>query len=197
MSGASHSLPSGQAVMTEQEQVIVVDTTDRAVGTAPKLEAHLAGTLHRAVSVFVTDGRGRVLLQRRASGKYHSADLWTNSCCGHPRPGETPREAAARRLLEEMGVACALEHAGTFHYRAELPNGLVEHEIDHVFVGTWQGEPSPDPREVGAWRWATLGELRRDLRARPQRYTAWLPSALARASRHALLLDTASERSAG
>ena len=180
----------------EQERVIVVDASDRAVGTAPKLDAHVAGMLHRAVSVFVADGEGRVLLQRRADAKYHSAGLWTNSACGHPRPGESPVEAAARRLREEMGVDCALEHAGTFHYRAELGNGLVEHEIDHVFVGTWTGEPAPDPGEVGAWRWVPLGELARDVRERQSRYTAWLASALATARRHPLLAGD-EERAAG
>ena len=183
--------------MTEQEQVIVVDVEDRAVGSAPKLEAHVAGMLHRAVSVFVTDGAGRVLLQRRALEKYHSAGLWTNSCCGHPRPGETPVQAAARRLVEEMGVRCALVPAGTFHYRADLPNGLVEHEIDHVFVGTWQGEPRPDPSEVAEWRWVTLGELQRDLREHPSRYTAWLAPALAQAESHPLLAPARVSRAAG
>lgn len=173
--------------MIEQEQVIVVDASDRAVGTAPKLEAHVAGMLHRAVSVFVADGEGRVLLQRRADAKYHSAGLWTNSACGHPRPGEAPDEAAGRRLREEMGVRCALEHCGTFRYRADLPNGLVEHEIDHVFVGRWTGEPEPDPGEVGAWRWITVQELARDLREHPSRYTAWLPAALGTAIDHPLL----------
>ena len=181
--------------MIDQEQVIVVDASDRAVGTAPKLEAHVAGMLHRAVSVFVTDGAGRVLLQRRADGKYHSPGLWTNSACGHPRPGEDPEQAAARRLREEMGVRCALRHAGTFHYRAELPNGLVEHEIDQVFVGEWTGEPAPDAREVGAWQWVGLGELERDLREHPRRYTAWLADALKTARGHAML--GGEERAAG
>ena len=170
--------------MTDGERVTVVDALDRALGGAGKLEAHESGTLHRAVSVLVTDGDGRVLLQRRAAGKYHSAGLWTNSCCGHPRPGESAAAAAGRRLFEEMAVRCPLEPAGTFHYRAELPGGLVEHEIDHVFVGRWRGEPAPDPGEADAWRWAELAELRRDVCEHPARYTVWLGRVLDVALRH-------------
>lgn len=173
-----------------EEQVVVVDEADRPVAVLAKLEAHRTGALHRAVSVFITDGGGRVLLQQRAAGKYHSPGLWTNTCCGHPRPDEEPVDAAARRLVDEMGVRCALLPAGTFQYRAELTNGLVEHEIDHVFVGRWRGRPMPDPSEVGAWRWMPLESLRADLAARPDGYTAWLAEALDVAASHPLLADT-------
>lgn len=173
----------------EEEQVVIVDEADRPVAVLPKLDAHLNGALHRAVSVFITDGSGRVLLQQRAAGKYHSSGLWTNTCCGHPRPDEDPLDAAARRLVDEMGIRCALLPAGTFRYRAELPNGLVEHEIDHVFVGRWRGRPIPDPSEVGAWRWMPLETLRDDVASRPDGYTAWLAGALAVASSHPLLGD--------
>lgn len=184
--------------MIEREEVIVVDASDRVVGAAPKLEAHVAGLLHRAVSVFVTDGRGNLLLQRRADGKYHSPGLWTNSCCGHPRPGESPAQGARRRLEEEMGITCPLEYAGSFHYRAEFPNGLIEHEIDHVFVGRWSGQPSPDASEVASWRWVPVSELQHDMQLWPRRYTAWLAPALATARRHALLGGgQESERAAG
>ena len=141
------------------EQVILVDADDDEIGISPKLRAHETGELHRAVSVFVFDADGRVLLQRRAAGKYHSAGLWSNTCCGHPRPGETARAAALRRLREEMGVECALEPRGSFSYRAILGNGLVEHEIDHLFVGTFQGSPAPDASEVAEWRWMDLNDV--------------------------------------
>lgn len=170
-----------------EEQVVVVDETDRPIAVLPKLEAHLSGALHRAVSVFITDGGGRVLLQQRAAGKYHSPGLWTNTCCGHPRPDEDPLEAAARRLVDEMGIRCELLPAGTFRYRAELGNGLVEHEIDHVFVGKWRGRPIPDPSEVGAWRWMPLDNLQADVESRPDAYTAWLAEALDVAASHPLL----------
>lgn len=169
------------------EQVVVVDASDHALGSASKLEVHRTGALHRAVSVLVTDGAGNVLLQRRAAGKYHSAGLWTNTCCGHPRPEEPAAVAAARRLDEEMGVRCALQHAGTFRYRAALEQGLVEHEIDHVFVGCWTGEPSPDPREASTWRWAPAAALHEEVRRHPERYTAWLERVLEISAQHPLL----------
>lgn len=178
-----------RAAPRDEEQVVVVDEADRPVAVLPKLEAHRAGALHRAVSVFITDGGGRVLLQQRAAAKYHSPGLWTNTACGHPRPEEEPVDAAARRLADEMGVRCALMPAGIFHYRAELPNGLVEHEIDHVFVGRWRGRPIPDPAEVEAWRWMPLETLRADAEARPEAYTAWFAGALAVAASHPLLSD--------
>lgn len=166
------------------EQVICVDEQDREVGVAEKLEAHTRGLRHRAFSVVLFDAAGRLLLQQRASLKYHSPSLWTNSCCGHPRPGEPTAAAAARRLREEMGIVCALHPAGTFAYRAELPNGLVEHEVDHVFVGTWDGTPSPDAAEVSAWRWAEIQALRDELGRSPDRFTPWLAAVIDRATSH-------------
>lgn len=160
-----------------QERVILVDEHDAPVGEAEKLEAHRMGVLHRAFSVFVQDGAGQVLLQRRATSKYHSGGLWSNTCCGHPRPGEDTRAAALRRLREEMGLACLLKPAGTFIYRASLGD-LVEHEYDHVFAGVFPGSPQPDPAEVAEWRWVSLDELERELATYPERYTVWLPQAL-------------------
>lgn len=163
--------------MQRQERVILVDQHDVAVGEAEKLDAHRSGALHRAFSVFVIDREGRVLLHRRAESKYHSGGLWSNTCCGHPRPGEDTRAAAARRLEQEMGFRCGLEPAGAFVYRAQVGE-LVEHEYDHVFVGRFDGKPRPDPAEVAEWRWVRPDELAGDLRARPERYTVWLPQAL-------------------
>lgn len=160
------------------EQLILVDAHDRELGVGEKLQTHREGALHRAFSVFVFDGRGRLLLQRRASGKYHSAGLWSNTACGHPRPGEATREAARRRLREEMGFDCELRPAFEFVYRAEVGGALVEHEYDHVFVGTHEGDPAPDPSEVGEWRWVEMGELRRLLQAEPERYSYWLKTAV-------------------
>lgn len=157
----------------EDERVILVDPDDAELGTAPKLEAHRTGALHRAFSVFVFDAEGRMLLQRRAEGKYHCGGLWTNAACGHPRPGEATRAAAARRLEEEMGFTCPIERRTALLYRAEVGGGLVEHELDHVFVGEFAGEPVPDPHEVGAWRWITAPELRAELARAPERYTPW------------------------
>src|SRR5918997_6014944 len=128
-----------------EEEVILVDERDRVLGASGKLRAHREGALHRAFSVFVFDGEGRLLLQKRARGKYHSAGLWSNTACGHPRPGEATREAARRRLREEMGFDCGLREAFQFLYRAELGGALVEHEYDHVLIGAHEGDPSPDP----------------------------------------------------
>ncbi|WP_412067112.1 isopentenyl-diphosphate Delta-isomerase [Rubrivirga sp. IMCC43871] len=157
------------------EHVVLVDAADREIGTAEKLSVHRDGRLHRAVSVFLFDGEGRWLLQRRADGKYHSPGLWSNTACTHPRPGEPPEAAASRRLDEEMGVRCALRRAFARVYRAELPGPepLVEHELDHVFVGRFDGEPLPAAAEVSGWRWIEAADLRADLRARPERYTPW------------------------
>ena len=162
------------------ERVILVDERDREVGSAEKLDAHRQGLLHRAVSVLVFDGQGRTLLQKRAAGKYHSAGRWSNTCCGHPRPGEETLAAARRRLREEMGIDAALAHALTFVYRAEVGGGLIEHEVDHVFLGRFAGEPEPDPAEVEGWEWRDARRLLADLRADPAAYSPWLPLTLER-----------------
>jgi isopentenyl-diphosphate Delta-isomerase len=160
------------------EQVILVDERNRELGADEKLRAHQSGALHRAFSVFVFDPGGRLLLQRRAREKYHSGGLWSNTACGHPRPGEGTAAAARRRLREEMGFECELREAFDFTYRAELDGGLVEHEYDLVFVGEFAGEPEPDASEVEAWRWVGMSDLRRDLRTSPARYTHWLKVAV-------------------
>lgn len=169
-------LPSLSAVPAPSaDLVVLVDRDDREVGTADKLDVHRDGRLHRAVSVFLFDDAGRWLLQRRADGKYHSAGLWSNTACTHPRPGEAPAVAAVRRLEEEMGVRCLLKPAFSFLYRAELdgPEPLVEHEFDHVFVGRFSGAPAPAPDEVSAWRWMDVPTLHDELDRAPERYTPW------------------------
>jgi isopentenyl-diphosphate delta-isomerase len=172
------------------EQVILVDERDRELGVAEKMRAHREGMLHRAFSVFVFDSRGRLLLQKRARAKYHSGGLWSNTACGHPRPGEETRAAALRRLGEEMSFVCELRRSFGFIYRVELENRLVEHEFDHVFVGCFDGEPAPDSAEVETWAWVGMEELRRDLLQRPEQYSYWLRSVL-HGRRARRLLDTA------
>ncbi|HEX2617612.1 MAG TPA: isopentenyl-diphosphate Delta-isomerase [Flavobacteriales bacterium] len=153
--------------------VVLVDAQDTPIGTMDKLEAHKQGLLHRAFSVFVLDTGGRILLQQRALGKYHSGGLWTNTCCSHPRPEEAVRTAAARRLREEMGLACALREGFQFTYRAEVGNGLTEHEFDHVFFGHTDNDPKPNPAEVMDTRWATPQAITAELATDPWRFTAW------------------------
>lgn len=157
------------------ETVVLVDADDRETGRAEKLWAHREGGVrHRAFSVMLRNGRGEWLLQRRAEGKYHFPGLWTNACCSHPRPGEGTEEAAHRRLKEELGVDCPLEEAFAFEYRAESEaTGLTEHEVDHVFVGEWDGETAADPDEVGSTRWMAASAIDGELSATPERFTPW------------------------
>lgn len=161
------------------EEVVLISENDSPIGVAPKLRAHREGLLHRAFSIFVFDAEGATLLQRRHKRKYHSGGLWSNTCCGHPRPGEGLRSAARRRLREEMGINCRLSRVAAFRYRAELHNGLIEHEIDHVFVGRWNGVPEPDPLEVEDWRWLSPNALDAALRRRPLTFTSWFSPAWA------------------
>jgi isopentenyl-diphosphate delta-isomerase len=159
----------------KRQEIILVDGEDKPVGSASKLEAHQeGGTLHRAFSVFIFDHSGRMLLQRRARTKYHFGGLWSNACCGHPRPGEDTADAARRRLREEFGFETEIDDLFRFTYRAtDEASGLTEHEFDHVFHGEFDGEPLPDPDEIEGWRWVDADALRADLVANPERYTPW------------------------
>lgn len=171
------------------DAVVLVDERDREQGTAGKLDAHRRGLLHRAFSAFVFDAQGRLILQRRAAAKYHGGGLWTNTCCSHPRPGETPLAGAARRLREEMGFACELRPAFAFLYRAEVGCGLVENEYDHVLTGGFAGTPLPAPDEVGAWQAVAPAELLADVARRPAAYSVWFRLALSELRARGLLAD--------
>lgn len=149
------------------------DTAGNITGFEEKIEVHRRGLLHLAFSVLIFNAAGHLLLQRRAVEKYHSPSLWTNTCCGHPHPGEAMREAAERRLTEEMGFSCELSPWFTFHYQASFSNGLHENEIDHVFLGRYDGPVLPDPGEVSEYRWTDLEELRADAEEFPEKYTVW------------------------
>jgi len=163
-----------------EDQVTLVDENDNEVGVDGKLAVHLSGKLHRAISVFVFDSLGRLLLQKRAAVKYHSAGLWSNTCCSHPRPDEHRLAAAHRRLKEEMGFDCPLLEVFSFIYRAHLPNGLIEHEYDYVFFAQYDGEPDPDPEEVEDWKWMDMRALKNHVQTNPQDYTFWLAACLDR-----------------
>lgn len=158
---------------TGEERVILVDRQDRPIGEAEKMDAHRRGLLHRAVSVFVFDSEGRMLLQRRSARKYHSGGLWSNTCCTHPRPGERTEDAAIRRLQEEMGFTCPVRLRFETIYRAEVSDGLIEHEYDHIFVGRFEGEPEPDEAEVSEYRWVQAADVAEELGETPERYTPW------------------------
>jgi isopentenyl-diphosphate Delta-isomerase len=156
------------------EDLILVDERNRAVGRAEKWAVHQQGRLHRAFSIFLVDAEGRLLLQRRSRAKYHSAGLWANSCCGHPRPGERTLPAARRRLGEELGATATLRSGFRARYRTELPNGLIENEIVYVYFGARPISLAANPAEVAAVTWMSLPELRNDIRRRPRRYAYWL-----------------------
>ena len=156
-----------------KEFVVLVDQDDQKLGLMEKQQAHVAGLLHRAFSVFVFNSNGELMIQQRAASKYHSPTLWTNTCCSHPRDNETYDQAAHRRLKEEMGFDCDLEFKFSFIYKAHLDNNLTEHELDHVFIGTYNDEPKLNPEEVMAYRWFDLMDLKKDIEKNPQNYTAW------------------------
>ena len=154
--------------------VVLVNEEDQVVGTAEKLRAHTEGWLHRAFSVFIFDPEGRLLLQQRTGEKYHSGGLWSNTCCSHPQPGEPPLDAAHRRLPEEMGFEAPLTPAFEETYRLPVGEDLVEHEHNHVFVGTvYAPEVQPCENEVSSWQWVTPEALRDDVATQPHRYTSW------------------------
>jgi len=153
--------------------VILVNQKDEPVGTMEKLEAHQKGILHRAFSIFIFNSKGEMLLQKRALRKYHSPGLWSNACCSHPYPGEEVKPGALRRLQEEMGFTSTLEKAFDFIYKFSFENGLTEHEFDHVFVGTFDGEIKANPEEVADYTYRSMEEIKQDLTQKPDRYTAW------------------------
>jgi isopentenyl-diphosphate delta-isomerase type 1 len=156
-----------------EELLILVSPKDRQTGYAPKLQVHQQGLRHRAFSIFIFDRDGRLLLQQRALGKYHSAGLWTNTCCGHPRWGERTVAAAQRRLREEMGICCKLFKVSTLLYHEPVSNQLIEHEYDHVFAGICDIDPVADLDEAHSWQWQTLSQIPAAIDAAPQTFTAW------------------------
>ena len=155
------------------ERVVLVDEKDNPLGTMEKMEAHEKGVLHRAFSVFIFNNNGEMLLQQRAFSKYHSGGLWTNTCCSHPREGETTIEAAHRRLQEEMGFDCKIEKVFDFIYKKKLDKGLIEHELDHVFIGEFDGEVCFNKEEVNAYVYAPVQVVLEEVNQQPEKYTEW------------------------
>jgi isopentenyl-diphosphate delta-isomerase len=154
-----------------EEILILVDKHDNAVGTERKMPIHQQGLLHRAFSIFIFDSEGKLLLQQRATGKYHSAELWTNSCCGHPRQGEETLNAAQRRLQEEMGFSCPLIRVSSLIYHAEVPGDLIENEYDHIYLGLFNDEPQVNPSEAKDWKWIGLRQLYQEIAQHTDIYT--------------------------
>jgi isopentenyl-diphosphate delta-isomerase len=166
------------------ENVILVDKNDNPIGLMEKMEAHRKAVLHRAFSVFIFNSDGELMLQQRALHKYHSPGLWTNTVCSHPRKGETTKEAAHRRIKEEMGFDCDFEEVFSFIYKAEVGQGLIEHEFDHVFIGKSKEKPVINPAEVASWKYVDLEWLGIDIKENPQNYTEWFKIALSEVLEH-------------
>ena len=156
-----------------EEQVILVDKNDNQIGLMNKMEAHEKALLHRAFSVFVFNDNNELMLQQRAAEKYHSPLLWANTCCSHQRNGEANLDAGKRRLEEEMGFTCTLEEKFSFIYKAPFDNGLTEHELDYVMVGTYNGKPKINPDEVASYKWMSIEAVKKDIAIQPEIYTEW------------------------
>lgn len=171
----------------KEEQVILVDEEDNQIGVMDKLETHKQGLLHRCFSIVLFDAQGKILVTQRAPEKYHCGGMWTNTCCSHPREGESTADAAHRRLKEELGIQTQLEETFSFTYRAEFDNGLTEHEFDHVFFGKYSGEINPDPSEVSDYKWMTLQELEEAFHSTPHEYTVWFRILIEKAKEKGLL----------
>ena len=154
------------------EKVILVNTLDEPIGEMEKMEAHFQGQLHRAFSVFIFNPKKELLLQKRADGKYHSPSLWTNTCCSHPRPGETTEDAAHRRLKYEMGFDCELHFAFSFIYKKKLGN-LIENEFDHLFTGVFKGNPKINLLEASDWKFSSLEDIGLSIKNNPEQFTYW------------------------
>ncbi len=158
-----------------EDQVVLVDPYDNDIGVMDKLEAHQnGGQLHRAISIFIFNKKGELMLQQRADSKYHSGNLWTNTVCSHPLHGESPVEAAHRRLMSEMGFDCDMYETFSFTYSADVGSGLTEKEFDHVIFGLYDKEPKLNPEEAKSWKWVRLYDLKKDLKKHPELYTQWL-----------------------
>ena len=155
-------------------EVILVNDNDEVVGTMEKLQAHKEGRLHRAFSVFIINENKQLLLQQRASHKYHSAGLWSNACCSHPLPEESIQEAAIRRVKEELGICVTnLTNMFSFKYKADLENNLTEHELDHVLLAHYNGSPEINIDEVSDWKYFSMAEIKNMLHIHPEQFTVW------------------------
>jgi len=158
----------------------LVDERDNEIGLMPKTEAHKKAMLHRAISVFIFNSDGDWLLQRRALSKYHSAGLWTNTCCTHPLPNESNIDAANRRLRQEMGMQCQLKEIFSFTYKEALDNELTEHEFDHVFIGISNFVPRINPKEVADFKYVSYNDLTLNIINNPTLYTVWFKKIIER-----------------
>jgi len=166
------------------EHVVLVDEKDTQIGIMEKMAAHIVPRLHRAFSIFIFNSKGEMLLQQRALTKYHSPGLWTNTCCSHPRNGETLAQATARRLKEEMGLTCDMHEVFTFIYKAPVGLGLIEHEFDHVWFGQCDATPTIDTDEVASFKYMNLDDIATDMKDHPEQYTEWFKISFEEVRKH-------------
>jgi isopentenyl-diphosphate Delta-isomerase len=167
-----------------KEDIILVNEKDQQIGIGFKMNVHKKGLLHRAFSVFIFNSKNELLLQKRAKAKYHSGGLWTNTCCGHPKPGQEIMEAASIRLQEEMGFTCSLTDIFNFIYKAELDHNMIEHEFDYAFIGNFDKTPVPNVTEVEDWKWVNLQDLIQDIKKNPEIYSYWFKQSLSKVIKH-------------
>lgn len=160
-------------MIRKKNNIALVDEKDQIKGYEEKLLVHEKGLLHRAFSIFIFNSKNEILLQQRAHEKYHSGGLWTNTCCSHLAENEDFDKAIHKRLKKEMGFDCPLDFAFKFHYRVCFKNGLIENEIDHVFIGKYEGVPKPNPAEVATYKWMSINQIKLDLEKHEENYTYW------------------------
>jgi isopentenyl-diphosphate delta-isomerase len=164
--------------------LILVDEQDNEIGYDTKYNSHIGkGKLHRSFSIFIANDKNEILMQKRAKDKFLFSGYWSNSCCSHPRKEEKTEEAVHRRLEEELGFDCQLSELFSFVYFAPDKNG-AEHELDHVFVGRYNGPIKPNPAEVEEVKWINADELVEDVKKNPDKYTVWCKIALDRVVEH-------------
>ena len=173
-----------------QEQVILVNKKDQPIGLMDKLEAHEKGALHRAVSVFIFNSDNQLLIQRRSLEKYHTPGIWSNTACSHPRNNESTILCANRRLFEEMGIIAKIRPVFNFLYKAEFSNNLIEHELDHVFIGFTNKKPNPNPEEVCDWKYVDETSLKKLFHDIPDAFSPWFKMCYARAFQNAYKLNS-------
>lgn len=154
-------------------KIAIVNENDEITGFDEKLNVHLKGLLHRAFSCVVYNSSGEMLLQKRAVDKYHSGGLWTNTCCSHLVETLDFDEYLHQRLIHEMGFDCELKFHSKFHYKIKFENGLLENEIDHLYIGYWDGIPRPNPEEVSEYKWESPEVIIKKIRTAPDEYTYW------------------------
>ncbi|HRP01866.1 MAG TPA: isopentenyl-diphosphate Delta-isomerase [Candidatus Kapabacteria bacterium] len=168
--------------MIPNNKIALVDEDDNIIAYEDKLIVHRDGLLHRAFSILVFNDIGEILLQRRALHKYHSAGLWSNTCCSHLPENSEMKEIIHTRLNEEMGFDCELEFQFKFTYKVIFNNGLTEYETDHLYFGYFNSVPNVNPEEAMGWMWISYEKLEEWIKTSPEEFTYWFKEIFKRLS---------------